>query len=114
MTNKDIQKAKDNILRGVDIDSASLILESAILDNMFFYGGRVNIVKVATRQILDFICETKNKEYLDLYRENIKQKNSINKAIQQIENIREFFSEDLQADFIVLEEILKGENTNDI
>ncbi len=45
-----IQQAKNNILRGEDIDSATYILEKVIFDNVFFIGGRVNPLKVATRQ----------------------------------------------------------------
>ena len=56
-----IEEAKSNILRGNDIESAALILERCILDNCIIKGGRVNILRVATRQILTFIENAKNK-----------------------------------------------------
>ena len=52
---KDIEKAKSNILRGNDIESAALILEKVIWDNLTIVGGRVDIIKVAVRQILNFM-----------------------------------------------------------
>lgn len=59
---KAIYIARNNILRGNDVESAALILEKAILDGVIIIGGRVNILKVATRQIINFIEEYKNKD----------------------------------------------------
>lgn len=50
-----IQKATNNILRGEDIESAAYILEKFMFDNVNFIGRRINPVKVATRQVLNFI-----------------------------------------------------------
>ena len=66
---KDIEQAVSNVLSGIDIESSSLILEKVIMDNYIISRGRVNILKIATRQILNFIEEYKNKGYLDIVRE---------------------------------------------
>ena len=66
---KDIEQAVSNVLSGIDIESSSLILEKVIMDNYIISRGRVNILKIATRQILNFIEEYKNKGYLDVVRE---------------------------------------------
>lgn len=68
---KTIEQAKSNLLRGNDIESATLILEKVILDGMIIKCGRINILKVAARQIINFIEEYKNKEYLDIVREKV-------------------------------------------
>lgn len=68
---KTIEQAKSNLLRGNDIESATLILEKVILDGMIIKCGRINILKVAARQIINFIEEYKNKEYLDVVREKV-------------------------------------------
>ena len=68
---KTIEKAKSNLLRGNDIESATFILEKVILDGMIIKCGRINILKVAARQIINFIEEYKNKEYLDVVREKV-------------------------------------------
>lgn len=72
-----IEEARSNILRGNDIESAALILERCILDNYIIKGGRVNILKIATRQILTFIEDAKNKDVLDYVRENVSLKTEI-------------------------------------
>ena len=69
--NETIEQAKSNLLRGNDIESATLILEKVILDGMIIKCGRINILKVAARQIINFIEEYKNKEYLDVVREKV-------------------------------------------
>ena len=68
---KTIEQAESNLLRGNDIESATLILEKVILDGMIIKCGRINILKVAARQIINFIEEYKNKEYLDIVREKV-------------------------------------------
>ena len=68
---KTIEQAKSKLLRGNDIESATLILEKVILDGMIIKCGRINILKVAARQIINFIEEYKNKEYLDVVREKV-------------------------------------------
>ena len=50
-----IQQAINNILRGEDIESAAYILKKFMFDNVIFIGRRVNPVKIATRQVLNFI-----------------------------------------------------------
>ena len=76
---KDIEQAVSNILRGIDIESSALILEKAIMDNYIIAKGRVNILKIATRQILNFIEEYRNKGYLDVVREKVKANEEITK-----------------------------------
>ena len=67
-----IEEAISNILRGIDIESSALILEKSVMDNYIILKGRVNILKIATRQILNFIEEYKNKGYLDVIKEKVK------------------------------------------
>lgn len=92
---KEIEKAKSNILRGNDIESASLILEKVILDNLIIVGGRVDIIKVAVRQILNFIEEYKDKGYLDVVREKVKANEEIAKLQKENEE------KDKQIDLII-------------
>lgn len=91
---KEIEQAKSNILRGIDIESSALILEKAILDGYIFTGGRIDILKLATRQILYFIENSKfrnnigDKDILDYVKENVKLKeeNETNKKrIEELE-----------------------------
>lgn len=84
---EELQQAKSNILRGNDIESAALILEKCVLDNYIIRGGRVNILKVAVRQILNFIEVAKNKGILEYARENVSLKNKLNKANKMIDEM---------------------------
>lgn len=81
LSKEEIEKARSNILRGNDIESACLIIEAVIWDGLVQVGGRVNIAKVAMRQILNFIEEYKNKGYLDVVREKVQ----ANEKIKQLE-----------------------------
>ncbi len=82
MNKDEIEKAKSNILRGNDIESACLIMEAVVWDGLVQVGGRVNITKVAMRQILNFIEEYKNKGSLDIIREKVQ----ANERAKQLEN----------------------------
>lgn len=95
---KDIEQAVSNILRGIDIESSALILKIAIMDNYIISKGRVNILKIATRQILNFIEEYKNKGYLDVVREKVKANEEITKL--QKENKQKDKQIDLMAEMI--------------
>lgn len=75
----ELEQARSNILRGNDIESASLILEKCILDNYIIRGERINILKVAVRQILNFIEEDKNKGILEYVKENVRLKTELKK-----------------------------------
>ena len=86
---KDIEQAVSNVLSGIDIESSSLILEKVIMDNYIISRGRVNILKIATRQILNFIEEYKNKGYLDVVREKVKANEEITKLQKEIEHQKE-------------------------
>lgn len=86
---KDIEQAVSNVLSGIDIESSSLILEKVIMDNYIISRGRVNILKIATRQILNFIEEYKNKGYLDIVREKVKANEEITKLQKEIEHQKE-------------------------
>ena len=77
-----IQQAKNNILRGEDIDSATYILEKVIFDNVFFIGGRVNPLKVATRQVINFIKRYQKSDYETICLEN----NELKVATRQVIN----------------------------
>lgn len=83
-----IEKARSNILIGNDIESSALILEKVVLDNYIIFGGRVNILHVAVRQILNFIEEYKNKGYLDVVREKVKANEELKKKDNQIEELK--------------------------
>ena len=93
---KTIEQAKSNLLRGNDIESATFILEKVILDGMIIKCGRINILKVAARQIINFIEEYKNKEYLDVAREKVyaneesrRKDELIEKQRKEIEKLKE-------------------------
>ena len=94
---KKIEEAISIILRGIDIESSALILEKAVMDNYIIVSGRVNILRVATRQILNFIEEYKNKGYLDVVREKVKAKEKITKL--QKENAEKDKQIDLMAEY---------------
>lgn len=65
------------------------------------------------------IMELKNKiVFLEMDKENLKNEldkkdKIINKAIEEVEYLRQYFSEDCQADFIGILEILKDKNVID-
>ncbi len=67
---KAIENARSIILRGNDIESAALILEEVFLNGMPIECCE-NILKIAVRQIINFIEEYKNKGYLDVVREKV-------------------------------------------
>lgn len=89
MEKERLEQASSNILRGVDIESSAIILEEAIFNNCFFINGRTNILKVATRQILNFIENSKidnvgDRSILDYVKENVKIKEEIKKDKQRV------------------------------
>lgn len=100
---KDIEQAVSNVLSGIDIESSSLILEKVIMDNYIISRGRVNILKIATRQILNFIEEYKNKGYLDVVREKVKANEEITKLQKEIEHQKEK-RENQKAELTILNE----------
>lgn len=96
LSKEEIEQARSNILRGNDIESAALILEAMILDNYIEIGGRVNILKVATRQVLNFIEENKNKGNLDYIKEKVKANNRANELETNNKNLIEKLEEILK------------------
>lgn len=74
---KAIEEAINNILRGNDIESAMLILEKCTLNGLVLVSGRINISKLAVRQVLNFLTEYKEKGYLDVVREKVSVKNEL-------------------------------------
>ena len=93
-----IEVAISNISRGIDIESAALILEKAILDNYIITKGRVNMLHLAVRQILYFIENSKiqnvgDKNILDYVKENVKLKEQI-KYLEQKESILDKVTEE--------------------
>ena len=106
---KDIEQAVSNVLSGIDIESSSLILEKVIMDNYIISRGRVNILKIATRQILNFIEEYKNKGYLDVVREKVKANEEITKLQKEIEHQKEK-RENQKAELTILNEKQKEMN----
>lgn len=92
---KKIEEAVSIILRGIDIESSALILEKAVMDNYIIVSGRVNILRVATRQILNFIEEYKNKGYLDVVREKVKANEEVTKLQKENEELqKQYISKD--------------------
>ena len=85
LSKEEIEKAKSNLLRGNDIESACLIMEEIIWNDLVIAGGRVNIVKIAMRQILNFVQEYKDKGYIDIIREKVQIKER-NKELEQENN----------------------------
>lgn len=96
LSKEEIEQARSNILRGNDIESAALILEAMILDNYIEIGGRVNILKVATRQLLNFVEENKNKGNLDYIKEKVKANNRANELETNNKNLIEKLEEILK------------------
>lgn len=80
-----IEQAISNLTRGNDIESAIYILERCALDGLIIRGYRVNIYKVAVRQILNFLDEYKNKGYLDVVREKTKANELVEKLQKELE-----------------------------
>ena len=95
---KEIEKAKSNILRGNDIESASLILEKVIWDNLIIVSGRVDITKVAVRQILNFIEEYKDKGYLDVVKEKVKANEEIAKLQKENNRLKKYDYRNIKID----------------
>lgn len=85
---KTIEQARNNILRGNDIESAMLILEKCALDGLVLVSGRINIFKIAVRQVLNFLTEYKEKGYLDVVREKVSVKNELFEKNNLIEKQR--------------------------
>lgn len=94
LSKEEIEKARRILLRGNDIESAALILRAMILEGWTEIGGRVNILKVATVEILDFIEEHKNKRCLDVVREKVK----ANEKAKQLEEDKQKLIEKLEED----------------
>lgn len=80
-----IEKAISNVLRGNDIESASCIVEKVVLDNYRLVTGRINVFKIATRQLLDYAKESKEKGILDYAKENVKLKEQLKEKDAEIE-----------------------------
>ena len=111
---QDIEDATNIILRGIDIESSALILEKAIMDNYIISKGRVNRLKIATRQILNFIEEHKNKGYLDVVKEKVKVNEE--RAKLQQENKEKDKQIDLMAEYInyLSDELVKETGKNEL
>lgn len=116
LSKEEIQEAKSKILRGNDIESACLIMKTIIWDGLVQVGGRVNITKVAMRQILNFIEEYKNKGYLDVVREKVQANEKIKqleakeqKLIEKLEEMKKNYKHRLETDIIdLILEIVEG------
>lgn len=115
MTEKEIeeyQKAKSNILRGNDIESASYILEKHMDNYIINLERGVNPLRIAIKQILNYIEETKAKNILDVTREKVELKNRINKVIEYI-NCTEYPEDKrIGAEKEYILQLLKGVNND--
>ncbi len=85
---EEIEKAISNVLRGNDIESASCIVEKVVLDNYRLVTGRINVFKIATRQLLDYAKESKGKVVLDYAKENVNLKEQLKEKDAEIEKLR--------------------------
>ena len=85
---KAIEQAISSVTRGVDIESAMLILEKCVLDGLIITRGRINIFKIAVRQIVEFLKEYKDKGYLDVVREKVKANETVEKQSKEIEELK--------------------------
>lgn len=109
LSKEEIEKARSNILRGNDLESAAIILEAMILDNYIEIGGRVNILKIATRQIINFVNEYKTKDYLDVVREKVKANNRANQLEEDKQNLIEYIEKKLgEYDETIIEIVLQN------
>lgn len=97
---------KSNILkRGNDIESAVIILEEKILNENV---GEITILKIATRQAVNFINEYKDKGYLDVIREKVQ----ANERYKQLETKEQKVKEKLEEKIEMLEDVLDLCNTD--
>lgn len=78
-----IEKAISNVLRGNDIESASCIVEKVVLDNYRLVTGRINVFKIATRQLLDYA------------KENVKLKEQLKEKDTEIEKYKNLLASNL-------------------
>jgi len=109
LSKEEIEKARSNILRGNDIESSALILEAMIFDNYTEVGGRVNILKVATRQILNFVEENKNKGNLDYIKEKVKANNRVNQLETNNKKLIEYIEKKMcEYDETIIELVLQN------
>lgn len=90
---QDIEQAKSNLLRCNDIEAASLIMEEVIFHNLILVGGRVNIIKIAMRQIINFIERYKNKGYIEIIKEKVKLKEQNNKLEIKMNKVKDKIEE---------------------
>lgn len=86
---KAIEQAISSVTRGVDIESAMLILEKCVFDGLIITRGRINIFKIAVRQIVVFLKEYKDKGYLDVVREKVKANETVEKQSKEIEELKD-------------------------
>ena len=110
---KKIEEAVSIILRGIDIESSALILEKVVMDNYIISVGRVNILRVATRQILNFIEDYKNKDYLKVIKEKVKSNEEVTKLQKENEEKDKYIKNsdkqiDLMAKYIAKLDIYEG------
>lgn len=109
LSKEEIEQARSNILRGNDIESACLIMKAMIWDGLIQAGGRVNIAKIAMRQILNFIEEYKNKNYLDVVREKVKANNRANELETNNKKLIEYIEKKMcEYDKTIIEFVLQN------
>lgn len=92
---EEIEKAISNVLRGNDIESASCIVEKVVLDNYRLVTGRINVFKIATRQLLDYAKESKGKVVLDYAKENVNLKEQLKEKDAEIEKYKKLLADNL-------------------
>lgn len=90
LSKEEIEQARSILLRGNDIESASLILRAMILEGWTEIGGRVDTLKIATVEILDFIEENKNKGNLDYIREKVEANVKIRQLVEDRQKLIEY------------------------
>lgn len=109
ISRREIEKARSILLRGNDLESAVIILEAMILNNYIEVGGRVNTLKVATRQIINFVNEYKTKDYLDIVREKVEANNKANQLETDKQKLIEYIEKKIgEYDETIIEIVLQN------
>lgn len=75
VSEEELKKAIIDIMKDSnDLESAKTILEAVAIDNYYITAGRVNIVKVAMKCILEYLNNPRNLNITETRRENVKLK----------------------------------------
>lgn len=85
-----------------DLESAKTIFEAVAIDGYYIIAGRVNIVRVAMKCILEYLNEPRNLNITETRRENVKLRVELE---QEKEKNKAFHNEQQNAEEIIRQEI---------